>query len=394
VPPLGASTPGDATARETFATLAAQAPGRVSIEAAELGSPVPWRAPAPAPGELAAARFGRTLDRRWRRTSYSDITARAHEAPVGSEPEEARLGDEPDGPELAAAGGDAPADLEAAALAASPAALLELPAGVAAGTLVHQVLQASDFAAPDLDAELAGALATVPGRRAVALAELDPIVAGLRGAIETPLGPLLDDRSLRTVARADRLDELGFELPLAGGDAPVDQLTPELIASVLRDELPESDPLRAYARHLDDRALRQGVRGYLTGSLDLVLRLPGPHGPRFAVVDYKTNWLGEPDEPLTAWHYRPEALIGEMHRRHYGLQALLYTVAAHRFLRWRVAGYDPARHLAGVLYLFLRGMSGPKTPVLAAGRCGVFAWPAPPGLVTRLSDALDAGSSA
>ena len=38
---------------------------------------------------LSAARFDRTLDRRWRRTSYSDITAGAHEARVASEPEEA-----------------------------------------------------------------------------------------------------------------------------------------------------------------------------------------------------------------------------------------------------------------------------------------------------------------
>ena len=47
-----------------------------------------------------------------------------------------------------------------------------------------------------------------------------------------------------------------------------------------------------------------------------------------------------------------------MERAHYGLQALLYTAALHRYLRWRLPGYDPARHLAGVLYLFVRGMTG------------------------------------
>ena len=47
-----------------------------------------------------------------------------------------------------------------------------------------------------------------------------------------------------------------------------------------------------------------------------------------------------------------------MERAHYGLQALLYTVALHRYLRWRLPGYDPERNLAGVLYLFLRGMIG------------------------------------
>jgi exodeoxyribonuclease V beta subunit len=39
-------------------------------------------------------------------------------------------------------------------------------------------------------------------------------------------------------------------------------------------------------------------------------------------------------------------------------------------------------------------MSGPGTPLVDGARCGVFAWPAAPGLVTRLSDALDAGGAA
>ena len=68
--------------------------------------------------------------------------------------------------------------------------------------------------------------------------------------------------------------------------------------------------------------------------------------PRFLVVDYKTNWLGPRNEVLSAWHYRTEALAAEMQRDHYPLQAILYMVALHRYLRWRMPGYDPAAHLA------------------------------------------------
>ena len=75
------------------------------------------------------------------------------------------------------------------------------------------------------------------------------------------------------------------------------------------------------------------------------------------LADYKTNRLGSPEEALTAWHYRPEALQSEMEAAHYPLQALLYSVALHRYLRWRLPGYEPERHLGGVLYLFVRGMS-------------------------------------
>jgi exodeoxyribonuclease V beta subunit len=62
------------------------------------------------------------------------------------------------------------------------------------------------------------------------------------------------------------------------------------------------------------------------------------------------------------------------------LQALLYTVALHRYLRWRLPGYDPDHNLAGVYYLFVRGAPG-----------GVFEWRPSGALVTALSDVLETG---
>jgi exodeoxyribonuclease V beta subunit len=281
--------------------------------------------------------------------------------------------------------GEPPADADV------PLALGAMPAGVDVGTFVHRVMEATDFAEPDIDAELAARIAEVQGRRAVDVGPVGTLAAGLRAVLETPLGPVLDDRRLRDVARADRLDELGFELPLAGGDRPSGWLTLHRIADVLRAHLGPGDPLAGYAERLEDARLRQSVRGYLTGSLDLVVRLPGadPSTPRFAVLDYKTNWLGSPEEPLTVAHYGHEAMAAEMLRHHYALQALLYAVALHRFLRWRQPGYDPAVNLAGVVYLFVRGMTGAEGALSGGARTGVFGWPAPPGLVPALSDALD-----
>jgi exodeoxyribonuclease V beta subunit len=76
---------------------------------------------------------------------------------------------------------------------------------------------------------------------------------------------------------------------------------------------------------------------------------------------------------------------------HYPLQALLYDVALHRFLRWRLPGYDPAEHLGGVLYLFLRGMCGPGVVAADGSVPGVFAWQPPASLVVALSDLLARG---
>jgi exodeoxyribonuclease V beta subunit len=233
---------------------------------------------------------------------------------------------------------------------------------------------------------LSGAIEAVQARRRVEVGPAADVIAGLAAAIETPLGPLVDDVRLRYVALGDRLDELEFELPLAGGDTPSGRVALDAIASVIAD-----DPVLAgYAERLADPALRSSVRGYLTGSIDLVLRVGG----RFCVVDYKTNWLGLGGEELSIWHYRPAAVAAEMERAHYVLQALLYTVALHRYLRWRLRGYDPDRHLAGVLYLFVRGMVGPETPVVDGAPCGVFSWRPRPGLVAALSDALDRGGVA
>jgi exodeoxyribonuclease V beta subunit len=48
-----------------------------------------------------------------------------------------------------------------------------------------------------------------------------------------------------------------------------------------------------------------------------------------------------------------------MAANHYPLQAHLYLVALHRYLRWRLPGYQPGRHLGGYAYVFLRGAPGP-----------------------------------
>jgi len=386
----GKDTPADADAVARFEALAREAPaGCVSVERSRLALKKSWAGPLPEPSELEAAVFDRSLDRGWRRTSYSDITAGTYDARVGSEPDEEGVVDEPAEASPVAALGDA----KRSGPLATPSLLAGMPVGQRIGTLVHSVLEATDFAAPDLDAELGGRLESALARQQIAVGDPAAVVGGLRRAIETPLGPLADCRRLRDVERTDRLDELEFELPLAGGDEPTGRLTLAAIAAAWREHLPDDDPLAGYAERLNDPALRSSVRGYLTGSLDVVVRLTGDAAaPRFVVLDYKTNWLGGPDERLTAWHHRPSALGAEMQHRHYGLQALLYAVALHRYLRWRLADYDPERNLAGVLYLFLRGMLGPETPTVDGTPCGVFEWRPPKALVEALSDVLDEGT--
>ncbi|MEO9025414.1 MAG: UvrD-helicase domain-containing protein [Solirubrobacteraceae bacterium] len=383
VAPSGSFTPDDVAVAARLRRVAERAPGQISVERAAAQPGAVWRGPQTAPAELDVSTFARSLDRRWRRTSYTDITAASHDAWVGSEPEEPLIGDEPGGP-LAAL-----APEEAAPGDGAPLPLGAMPVGAEVGTFIHRVLEAADFAAPDLTAELSRSVAEIQSRRAVNIGDSALVVAGLEAALRTPLGPGLGEISLCRVGRADRLDELGFELPLAGGDEPQGSLGLSHVADTLRSYLEAGDPLLSYAERLSDAGLRQSVRGYLTGSLDLVVLLPSGGGPRFAVLDYKTNWLGPFDAPLQAHHYRPAAIALEMQRHQYVLQALLYLVALHRYLRWRLPGADPEASIAGVSYLFLRGMAGAETPLVDGGRAGVFTWRPAPGLISALSAALD-----
>jgi exodeoxyribonuclease V beta subunit len=339
----------------------------------------------PTPGELPAARvFDRTVDTAWRRTSYTALSsaasAPAPDVGVSSEPEVVPRDDEPDGPEPLPSAGH-PAD-------AVPSPMAGLPVGATFGSLVHAVLETADPQATDLRAEL---LTRVHEQLVRWPVELDPeaLADALVEVCSSPLGPLAGDVSLRELPLSDRLREMEFELPLAGGDdASYDAGRVRLgdLAPLLRRHLPVGDPLLPYADALADPALGgQDLRGYLTGSVDVVLRVDG----RFLVVDYKTNWLGPLEGPLTADDYRPEALAAAMGHSDYPLQALLYAVVLHRYLRWRLAFYDPERHLGGVLYLYLRGMCGAVTPAWDGHPAGVFSWRPPVALVEELSDLLD-----
>ena len=268
----------------------------------------------------------------------------------------------------------------------------DLPSGVEFGTAVHAVFERVDPTAADLPAALRQACAVTLAQGPAATMTADALAGALLPAFRTPLGPLADEQRLSDIPRADRLAELSFEYPLTGGDLTNAEVTLGMIGPLLRRHLAPSDPLARYPDLLDDPALAtQILRGYLTGSIDAVLRVRRDDGPpRYLVVDYKTNWLGGFDgEVLTVGDYTPARMAAAMMSAHYPLQALLYAVAVHRMLRWRQPDYDPAVHLGGILYLFVRGMAGPQTPRVAGMPCGVFGWRPPALLVVELSALLD-----
>ncbi|ORV14858.1 exodeoxyribonuclease V subunit beta [Mycobacterium celatum] len=345
-----------------------EAAGGPVIEEPSVTGVAPVPPPAP-PTDLEVRHFHRSIDTTWRRTSYSALIRGVEATGVSSEAEVTARDDEV---EVVPAG--APGD------AGVPSPMAELPSGATFGSLVHAVLENADPSAVDLAAELEAQVRLHSTWWPVD-AEPAALAAALVPMHDTQLGPLAAGLTLRQIEVADRLRELDFEIPVAGGDARDPRLDVRLcdVGALLRDYLPADDPFARYGERLVSDGLGgQLLRGYLSGSIDVVLRLPGH---RYLIVDYKTNFLG-----VTAADYSPPRLTEAMLHSDYPLQALLYLVVLHRFLRWRQPGYDPSAHLGGVLYLFVRGMCGVDSP-----GAGVFSWQPPAGLVPALSDLLDEG---
>ena len=81
--------------------------------------------------------------------------------------------------------------------------------------------------------------------------------------------------------------------------------------------------------------------------------------------------------------YDHATLAAAMEDSEYTLQALLYTLALHRWLRFRLDdAYDYEQHVGGIRYLFCRGLDAGN-----AALPGVHAWQPPRALIEGL-DAL------
>ena len=349
-----------------------------------------------APQQVLAARtFRDHIDREWVRTSYTGLTAGVHgevSSPFGVESDESELpADRAETAALTIAGEPTrfleSTDLGAVGMPAS--ALAPLPGGTQFGSLVHAVLERVDPADRDLPGALSRELAGQAARFPLAGLDTVALTDGLVQTLTTPLGALTDGRSLRELGAQNRLAELDFELPLGAADR---RRRVADLAALFETHLSGTDPLHRYGAQLASSAAAESVlAGFLTGSIDVVLRVPGTQ-PRFVVLDYKTNRVPTAaDEQLTARHYTPAAMTSAMCEAHYPLQALLYCAALHRYLAWRLPGYVPDRHLGGVGYLFVRGMTGPDNLMLGTMPSGVFSWQPPAGMIVRASELLAGG---
>ena len=348
--------------------------------AMEPGAP---RTLAPAPAAVEALRCGpvplRTLDTSWGRSSYTGWTRAAHGAVVSEAALDAGrdISDpSPDGevPE----GGDA-------ALWPEQGPLVGFARGAGAGDCLHRMLEQLDYRVPT-DTPASRELVERELRRAgLETEDLEPLLRGLEQVRLTPFGGGLGSLRVADLGPERRLNELSFDLTLGFARAAE-------LAAAFADH-PGGAFGAAYAAAVG--SLPVASRGFLTGSIDLVFTAADADGEeRWWVADWKSNWLGRRDgegRPLACGprHYGQEAMAALIAQSHYLLQAHLYLVALHRYLGWRLPGYDPERHLGGYAYVFLRGAPGEAGAQARGGAVpGMFVERPPLGRVLALDGAL------
>jgi len=249
--------------------------------------------------------FDREMGPAWRINSFSSLTREVHQVPL--EGERASQGD----------------------------AILDFPAGSHIGLLLHELLEHLDF---QRDIESQGKFLIEQKSPAYAInssEQQQTLNYWLRQIVTTEL----DQNGMRLdkVNQQKRLNELKFDFALDYFDVnAVNELLQQGTEAVLQ---PISAPR---------------FRGLLTGIIDLVFEFNG----KYYLADYKSNFLG-----ASLDDYRPHQLAQAMLDRRYDLQALLYSVALHRYLDQRLSDYSYEQHFGGCYYLFLRAMrpqSGPR----------------------------------
>jgi len=381
----------------------------IAVSACEPATGLSWTTNATSESSLQTRGFLRSgLDRLWRRYSYTALTSGKHASYATVEPQQPEgidvdADDEPAGPDEDTGPSpfapryDLPDEVASVPLSG-------FPAGALAGTFLHEIYEHADFRLADPAGDSAAGRAALCGLLDDLLPQhgFEPerwrelLADGLTETLRTPLGGPLGDVRLCDVPRTARFDELRFDFPIAGGDRHGEPAHRWRVRSEhLIDALllrPADDQMRApYLEGL--RELRLGhLAGFMTGSIDLVFRHPVGGDDRWFVADYKSNRLDpQRQRRYPQQHFCHEGMRYEMEQHHYFLQYHIYSLALHRYLRWRLGedGYDYDRDFGGVYYLFIRGMTGAATPREGERVNGCFHDRPPRAVIEALDRAFD-----
>ena len=254
-----------------------------------------------------------------------------------------------------------------------------LAKGAHTGNLLHDILEKTDFSAPDWQDSMAKPLSdygelTTSANNANKSFTADELTAWLTQVLNAPFitsdnritQGITDDITDGTVNEtfgclADlpsnkTLRESEFYFPMQGeGTGVLANLLTDHRNSAQRINLANSKANNSAKSALTYPVMLPSYKklsGMMHGFIDLIFEYQG----KYYLCDYKSNHLGDSYQD-----YQFDALLDNVEKNYYDLQYLIYSVALHRYLSQTLIDYDVNQHFGGVYYLYLRGMTTAPT---------------------------------
>ena len=212
--------------------------------------------------------------------------------------------------------------------------------GADTGNLLHDILEHTNFNTVQQAVEEWPIQAPLMRFGGLSETEQDELIIWLQDCLDTslpPIEPETDRFKLSDLSWSQTLRETEFYFPLDGVDMN------KLCACL---EQHRNDGQKVCLPGYEQ------LQGMMRGFIDLIFE----HKGRFYVADYKSTHLGDSFE-----NYHWQALRENNQHHFYDLQYLIYSLALHRYLRFRIPDYNPDSHFGGVYYLYLRAMSAQNT---------------------------------
>lgn len=241
-----------------------------------------------------------------------------------------------------------------AMLNTEPELRFTLTKGAQTGNLLHDILEHTDFSAPNWQKSCHWPLLkygesnlAVQGNGEVLL------IQWLEEILRTPLNN--EQLSLAELDHYDTLRETEFYYPMQSASSR----TLIKLLTEHRNHFCNTPASQYKSRSHVHLPSYQQLKGMMHGFIDLIFQADG----KYYVCDYKSTHLGEQYSDYN--HY---AMRENIEKNHYDLQYLIYSLALHRHLKYTLADYDPEQHFGGVYYLYLRGM----TDQTEHQDCGVY----------------------
>ncbi|MFT4993727.1 MAG: exodeoxyribonuclease V beta subunit [Paraglaciecola sp.] len=273
---------------------------------------------------LQLAQLRRPVKRQWRLTSYSALSSQQQHLEIALPGMDE--GHDPIAIVVEAQAGD---NMQEAPLL-SP---FTFERGAKAGSFLHGVLENVDFQRPE---QLSPAITQQGLWFGIDELWYPMLDSWLGDVLSAPFAPIAAegqgaDLCLRALSSHQVKVEMEFFMPLL-------QVKVEAFNQLINQ----------YQQQHARQYQFEELNGMIKGFIDLMFEFNG----KFYVADYKSNHLGD---DLARYH--PAALEQAMTDHDYHLQAILYTLALHRWLGQKLPDYQYETHVGGAYYLFLRGMS-------------------------------------